>query len=44
MLREKYADNAEAQNALDEELAEIDLFRKYSSYYGYEFYVARRII
>ncbi len=42
MLREKYADNAEAQNALDEELAEIALFRKYSEYYGYEFYIAQK--
>ena len=42
MLREKYAGDAEAQNALDEELAEIELFRKYSSYYGYEFYIAQK--
>ena len=43
MLREKYADNAEAQNALDEELSEIALFRKFSKYYGYEFYIAQKI-
>jgi len=43
MLREKYADKPEVQNALDEELAEIELFRKHSSYYGYEFYVAQKI-
>ena len=42
MLREKYADNPEVQNALDEELAEIDLFRKYSDNYGYEFYVVQK--
>jgi cyclopropane fatty-acyl-phospholipid synthase-like methyltransferase len=42
MLREKYAGNPEAQNALDEELAEIDMFRKYSIYYGYEFYIAQK--
>ena len=42
MLREKYAGNQEVQDALDEELAEIALFRKYSSYYGYEFYIAQK--
>ena len=41
-LREKYAGNSKAQKALDEELAEIELFRKYSNYYGYEFYVAQK--
>ena len=43
MLREKYANNTEAQKLLDEEYAEIELFRKYSSYYGYEFYIAQKI-
>ena len=43
MLREKYAGNQEIQDALDEELAEITLFRKYSSCYGYEFYIAQKI-
>ena len=42
MLKEKYADDDDALNALDEELAEIDLFRKYSNYYGYEFYIAQK--
>jgi ubiquinone/menaquinone biosynthesis C-methylase UbiE len=42
MMREKYIDNDDALNALDEELAEIDLFRKYSRYYGYEFYIAQK--
>jgi ubiquinone/menaquinone biosynthesis C-methylase UbiE len=42
MLRKKYAGNPEAQSSLDEELAEIALFRKYSSYYGYEFYIAQK--
>jgi ubiquinone/menaquinone biosynthesis C-methylase UbiE len=42
MLRSKYAEDAEVQNALDEELAEIALFRKYPSYYGYEFYIAQK--
>jgi len=43
MLRKKYAGNIEAQSQLDEEYAEIELFRKYSSYYGYEFYIAQKI-
>ncbi len=43
MLREKYAGNKEIQDELDEEVAEITLFRKYSSYYGYEFYIAQKI-
>ena len=42
MLREKYADNAKARSSLDEEQAEIDLFRKHSKYYGYEFYIAQK--
>jgi ubiquinone/menaquinone biosynthesis C-methylase UbiE len=40
-LREKYRDNPEAQRLLDAEYAEIDLFRKYSAWYGYVFYVMR---
>ena len=43
MLRKKYAGNAKVQNSLDEEYAEIELFRTYSKYYGYEFYVAQKI-
>ncbi|MBN1453514.1 MAG: methyltransferase domain-containing protein [Anaerolineales bacterium] len=43
MLRKKYAGNAEAQKQLDEEFAEIELFRKYSKYYGYEFYIAQKL-
>ncbi len=40
-LREKYKDNAPALLALDEETAEIELYRKYSDYYGYVFVVLR---
>jgi ubiquinone/menaquinone biosynthesis C-methylase UbiE len=43
MLRKKYAGNAEARNQLDEEYGEIELFRTYSKYYGYEFYVAQKL-
>jgi SAM-dependent methyltransferase len=38
-LREKYPDNPDARRILDLEYAEIDLYRKYSTWYGYEFYV-----
>jgi cyclopropane fatty-acyl-phospholipid synthase-like methyltransferase len=42
-LRKKYAGNTEAQNLLDGEQFEIDLFRNYSNYFGYEFYVAQKL-
>jgi SAM-dependent methyltransferase len=38
-LRTEYQGNSEAQRALDMEFAEIELYRKYSSWYGYVFYV-----
>ena len=41
-LREKYRDDAEALGIVDQETIEIDLFRKYSGYYGYVFFVMRR--
>jgi ubiquinone/menaquinone biosynthesis C-methylase UbiE len=41
-LRQKHGDDAEALAVLDQEEIEIDLFRKYSAYYGYVFYVMRR--
>ena len=41
MLREKYRANIEAMSVLEMEQKEIDLFRKYSNYYGYVFYVMR---
>jgi hypothetical protein len=31
-----------ALRVIEAEIQEIDLFRNYSSYYGYVFYVARR--
>jgi ubiquinone/menaquinone biosynthesis C-methylase UbiE len=40
-LREKYRGNAEAQEQLDIELVEIEMYRKYSAWYGYVFYVMR---
>ena len=38
-LRQQYAENDKAQRILDLEAAEIDLYRKYSDYYGYVFYI-----
>lgn len=40
-LREKYRGNAEAQGQLDAELIEIEMYRKYSAWYGYVFYVIK---
>ncbi len=39
MLREKYQGNAEVIAQLDEETREIEIFNKYSAWYGYVFYV-----
>ena len=39
MLRKKYADDNDVLDFLDESQLEIDLFRKYSEYYGYVFFV-----
>ena len=41
-LRDKHRGDAEALAVLDLETVEIDLFRKYSSHYGYVFYVMGR--
>ena len=41
-FRHKYADDSEALAVLEEEQKEIDMYRKYSQYYGYVFYIARR--
>ena len=38
-LREKYRANAAAQALLDASAKEIEMYRKYSAWYGYEFYV-----
>jgi ubiquinone/menaquinone biosynthesis C-methylase UbiE len=39
LLREKYRGDAEAMQLLDETDKETELFRRYSDWYGYEFYV-----
>jgi SAM-dependent methyltransferase len=41
-LKETYRGDAEALGILDQETLEIDLYRKYSSYYGYVFFVMKR--
>lgn len=40
-LREKYLHNPEAQAVLDLEYAEIELYRQYSAWYGYVFYLGQ---
>jgi SAM-dependent methyltransferase len=40
-LRDKYGDDGEALEVIEMEQAEIDLYKKYSDYYSYVFYVAR---
>ncbi|MBP2674929.1 MAG: putative transcription regulator [Deltaproteobacteria bacterium] len=41
-LRDKYRSDDEALAVLDTEEAEMDLYRKYSAFYGYVFYLAKR--
>ena len=41
-LRGKYADDAEASAVLDQLAQEPEMHRRFSDYYGYEFFVARR--
>ena len=38
-LREKYRDDNEAMTAIENSQAEIELYRRFSRYYGYVFYV-----
>jgi ubiquinone/menaquinone biosynthesis C-methylase UbiE len=40
-MRNRYAQDPNALAAIDAETQEIDLFRRYSEYYGYVFYVLR---
>jgi ubiquinone/menaquinone biosynthesis C-methylase UbiE len=42
LLRKKYQGDTEAEKALDETLIEIEMFRKYSAYYGYVFYLMQK--
>lgn len=43
IMRQKYADNKEALNLIEEVRLEIELYRKYSDYYGYTFYIMKNI-
>lgn len=41
-LRQRYAEEPDAMATLDENETEMEMHRKYSDYYGYEFFVCRR--
>ncbi len=41
MLRQAYSDNPEALSVLDLEYAEIELYRQFSAWYGYVFYLGQ---
>jgi ubiquinone/menaquinone biosynthesis C-methylase UbiE len=40
-LRKKYQGNKDIEEQLDEELKEIEMYKKYSDYYGYVFYIMK---
>jgi SAM-dependent methyltransferase len=42
ILKQKYIDNEEALDVLESMQKEIDGFRKYSEYFGYEFFIMRK--
>jgi len=42
-LRKKYQDDEDTLNLLDEFYLEIEMFRKYSEYYGYAFFIMKMI-
>jgi ubiquinone/menaquinone biosynthesis C-methylase UbiE len=42
-LRSKFSGNAEALASIEESQQEIEMYRKYSDYYGYVFYVMQSI-
>ncbi len=43
-LRDKYANDAEASAILDQLAEEPEMHRRYSDYYAYEFFIARRVV
>ena len=43
LMKEKYKNNSKALEVLETEIQEIDLYRKYSDYYGYVFFVAQAL-
>jgi ubiquinone/menaquinone biosynthesis C-methylase UbiE len=42
VFREKYRDNSEALNVIEFHQTEIDMYRKYSEYYGYIFFILEK--
>ncbi len=42
LLRAKYSNNKEALTVMKTESQEIELYRKYSDFYGYEFYIMQK--
>ena len=42
LLKNKYKDNTEFTDYLDRTQIEIDLYRKYSEFYGYIYYVIQK--
>lgn len=42
-LRKKYINNKEANDRMDNMLREIELYKRYSDYYGYVFYIMRKV-
>jgi ubiquinone/menaquinone biosynthesis C-methylase UbiE len=41
-LRKKYINNKEANDRMDNTLREIELYKRYSDYYGYVFYIMKK--
>ncbi len=42
LLRAKYSNNKKALDVMNTESQEIELYRKYSDFYGYEFYIMQK--
>jgi ubiquinone/menaquinone biosynthesis C-methylase UbiE len=42
-LRKKYINNKEANDRMDNTLREIELYKRYSDYYGYVFYIMKKV-
>ncbi|MEA5512821.1 hypothetical protein [Nodularia sp. UHCC 0506] len=42
-LRKRYQDDTEALEVINMEQSEIDLYRKYSEYYSYVFYIVQKL-
>ena len=42
IMREKYKNDEDTLKTLDVFQVEIEMFRKYSSYYGYTFFIMRK--